>query len=272
MIVDAHLHLWHSAPDFPDQTATTVSPAAAIPLALLRNYMDEFGVDRAVIVQPIYPGEDNQMISRCAAEDPARLAAVCVVDPRRSDAPQCLEQWVEKHGCRGLRLRPKIPAEAACFGQSSTHALWEIAEELRVVVNVMGGFEHLPSLAQLARRFENVSIVVDHLAHPPVADLEQLEPLLQLAEFPNVFLKVSGLPYYSTQPYPYADCLPVFRAIHRRFGPQRLIWGSDFPHVLLQCGYARALRWIERTCPELSADDLGAILGGNARRLYWPDE
>ncbi|MEO1994297.1 MAG: amidohydrolase family protein, partial [Planctomycetaceae bacterium] len=246
-----------------------VSPAANIPLELLHNDMQEYGVDRAVIVQPIYPGEDNLLISDSAALDPEHLASVCVVDPRQNDAPARLEHWVRNHGCRGLRLRPRIQAESECFGHPSTYALWETAAQLQVVVSVMGGFEHLSALGELAHRFEQVSIVVDHLAHPPLDDPSQLDPLLRLAENPNVFLKVSGLPYDSKQPYPYTDCIPVVRTIHKRFGPQRLVWGSDFPHVLLQCGYARILRWFERTCPNLNDSDLEHMLGGNACRLYW---
>jgi len=270
MIVDAHLHLWQSDPHYPDQTATTVSPAADISLELLRNYMQEYDVARAVIVQPIYPGEDNLLISNTAGADPEHLAAVCVVDPRRSNAPAELEHWVHNHGCRGLRLRPKIPAESACFGDPATYPLWERAAELQIVLNVMGSFEHLPTLGALARRFEGVPIVIDHLAHPPLGDPDQLEPLLALAECTNVFLKISGQPYYSQQPYPYEDCIPVVQTIHQRFGAQRLVWGSDFPHVLLQCGYERVLRWLERTLPNLSDADLEQIMGRNASRLYWP--
>ncbi len=51
-----------------------------------------------------------------------------------------------------------------------------------------------------------------------------------------------------------------------------MIWGSDFPHVLLQSGYAPALHYLERTCDFLDATDLGLILGENASRLYWPEQ
>ena len=50
-----------------------------------------------------------------------------------------------------------------------------------------------------------------------------------------------------------------------------MIWGSDFPHVLLQTGYGRSLHWLERACDFLSEADLGLILGANAARLYWDD-
>jgi predicted TIM-barrel fold metal-dependent hydrolase len=61
----------------------------------------------------------------------------------------------------------------------------------------------------------------------------------------------------------------MFRAVYNRFGPERLIWGSDFPHILLQSGYARSRRWLERACDYLSSADLAMIMGENASGLYW---
>jgi len=269
MIVDAHLHVWRSDTAFPDQAGTTVSPACDVPVELLEQYMDEYGVDRAVIVQPVYPGEDNGYVADCAASKPERFAAVCVVDPRADDAVPRLEYWVNERDCRGLRLRPKVAAESACFGTAATFPIWEFAQQAKVVINVLGSFEHLTAVGQLAARFSDVPIIVDHLAHPPELTREFCEPLLSLTEHSNVLLKISGLPYYSHESYPYHDCHELVRAIHHRFGAQRMIWGSDFPHVLLQSGYARALHWLERTFDFLDATDLDCIMGGNANRLYW---
>jgi predicted TIM-barrel fold metal-dependent hydrolase len=269
MIIDAHLHVWRSDPVFPDQTLTTVSPASDVPLALLEQYMEEHGVDRAVIVQPLYPGEDNSFVADCAASNPDKFAAVCVVDPRKPDAASRLEFWVGEHHCRGLRLRPGVPGEADCFAAPATFPIWEFAQQAKVVISILGGFAYLGAVAELAKRFRDVPIIIDHLAHPPELALSACEPLLSLADCSNVLLKISGFPYYSRQGYPYHDCQPLVRAIYDRFGPERMVWGSDFPHVLLQSGYARALHWLQRTCDFLDARDIELILGSNARRLYW---
>lgn len=269
MIVDAHLHVWQSDPAFPDQAATTVSPACDVLLSLLEQYMDEHGVDRAVIVQPLYPGDDNSYVADCAASNPDRFAAVCVVDPRQADALSRLEHWVSDRSCRGLRLRPKVPAETECFGATSTFPIWEFAQQTNIVINVLGSFEHLPAVGELAARFSDVPIIIDHLAHPPDCRPETCAALLALADHHNVSLKVSGFPYYSHDGYPYPDCVELVRAIYERFNADRMIWGSDFPHVLLQSGYVRALNWLERTCAFIDEADLNLILGGNASRLYW---
>jgi L-fuconolactonase len=229
-------------------------------------------VERAVLVQPLFPGEDNSYVADCAAAAPERLAAVCVVDPRSPEAPDRLEYWVRERGCRGLRLRPGVAAEAACFGQPATYPLWEMAQRLGIVVNLLCNSEHLPVISDLARRFPGVRIAIDHLGHPDPAGgtgSPAFQALVALADCPNVCVKVSGQSYYSRQPYPYDDCRDLVRSLYDRFGPERLLWGSDFPHVLLKCGYGRALRLPERAYAFLTPADRALLLGENARRLYW---
>lgn len=272
MIVDAHAHIWKAAPEFPNPSVTIVSPCSDVPLELLRGYMDEHGVGRAVLVQPIYPGEDNSLVADAAASDPDRFAAVCVVDPNSSEAPDRLEYWVRERGCRGLRLRPAIAGEEAVFGDPRSFPLWERIRALGVVVNLLARREHLGKIGAMADRFGEVRLIVDHLAHPEIPEGMSAAPfqeLLGLARRPNVSVKPTGFYYYSRQEYPYSDCTDFFQSVLQAFGPERLIWGSDFPHVLLKTGYRRSLHLFEREYSFLGASDRARILGGNAESLYW---
>src|SRR5688500_5414237 len=112
MIVDSHVHIWRALPGHPEPGVTIVSPASEVPLELFHEYVAEHAVDRAVLVQPIYPGEDDSYVADAAARQPDCLAAVCVVGPRAPAAPQRLAYWVTERGCRGLRLRPRLAGEA----------------------------------------------------------------------------------------------------------------------------------------------------------------
>ncbi len=150
--------------------------------------------------------------------------------------------------------------------------LWHRAAALKLVVSVYAGTEHLATVAALAERFPDVPILLDHMAHPDVAGgvkAATFQTLLDLERFPRLAVKVSGYSYYSGQGYPYTDCAELFRALYDRFGPTRLIWGSDFPHVLLKIGYRRSLLFQQRAYPFLSQADLDLIMGGNAAELYW---
>jgi predicted TIM-barrel fold metal-dependent hydrolase len=269
MIVDAHAHVWRKDPGYPDPAATIMSPASDIPVELLRHYMDEHGVGRAVLVQPMYPGEDNSLVAEAARAEPDRFAAVAVVDPRRADAADRLEHWVKARGCRGLRMRPAFPGEGEAFEQNP---LWNRASDLGVVVSVLARMEHVPAIGRRAERFPDVRLIVDHLAHPDTAagvGDPSFQALLALADRPNVYVKPTGFYNFSQRPYPFADCDDFFRAVYDRFGPDRLIWGSDFPHVLLKAGYGPTLHLFERRYPYVGARERQKILGSNAERLYW---
>jgi predicted TIM-barrel fold metal-dependent hydrolase len=272
MIVDAHIHVWRALPGYPHPAVTTVSPVSDVPVELFCEYMAEHGVDRAVLVQPVYPGEDNSYIADCAAAWPDRFAAVCVVDPRMGEAARRLEYWVTQRGCKGLRLRPRLAGEEASFGDPATFPLWDRARSLRVVVSVLADPKHLPALTRLVQRFPEVAVVLDHMGHAAVQDgasSDAFRSLLHLAQFPQVFVKLSGFYYFSRQAYPYADCAEAVRSLVDGFGANRLLWGSDFPHVLLKVGYQRTLRVLQRACPFLSSAERELIMGETAHALYW---
>jgi L-fuconolactonase len=271
MIVDSHAHIWRPVAPGSSPVTTIVSGEVDISAAMFRECLTQHGVDRAVLVQPVYPGEDNSYVADAAAQDPDRFAAVCVVDPRKSDAAERLAYWVTERGCRGLRLRPKVAAEEQCFGDPSTFPLWQEAARLEIAINVLGNFEHLGAVATLAERFPAVPIIIDHLAHPPLPlTAAELAPLLNLAQFPRVYAKVSGYYYFSQEAYPHRDGVEVVRAAYDRFGAERLLWGSDFPHVTLRMGYGPALAMVEAAFTWLSAEERQRILGQNSLRLYWP--
>lgn len=271
-VVDSHLHVWRAAEGDTTQLRTMVPPQADVPIELARETMAEHDVERAVLVQPVFRGEDNSHVAECARAEPHRFAAVCVVDPRTPEAPARLAHWVGE-GCRGLRMRPRLPDEANIFGDPTTFPLWQAAAKSWIVISLLASVEHAPAIASLAERFPQCAIVVDHLGHPSTdhgADLSEFRPLLALARLRNVYLKLSGFHHFSHERFPYADCRWLVRAAHEHFGSDRLMWGSDFPHVLLASSYARC-RWLpEQMLADLNARELQSVMGENALRLYWP--
>jgi L-fuconolactonase len=271
VIVDAHLHVWRAAGGETPGVDTIVSPQTDVPIELASHTLLENHVERAVLVQPVFRCEDNTYVAACASADPNRFAAVCVVDPRMPEAELRLEHWAAR-GCRGLRLRPRISSEGAIFGDPSTYPLWETAARLRIVVSLLSSPEHAPIIGSLAARFPDVPIVLDHMGHPRVEDGVRgadFRTLLQLARHPRVFVKASGFYHFSHEQFPYADCHDLIRAVYDCFGPERIFWGSDFPHVVPSCGYARGLLVLPEAL-EWTAAERESVMGTNAMRLYWP--
>jgi L-fuconolactonase len=272
MIVDAHLHIWHASPGYPDPSITTVSPASEVAIDVFAEYMIEHGVDRGVLVQPLFPGEDNSYVVSCVRREPDRYAAVCYVDPLAAGAGSRLDYWAREGKCTGVRLRPPSPLDSGGSYLAAAQALCKRADELKLVVSVMASPEHLPLIALLVTESPQLALVIDHMAQPDLrggVGSPAFRALLDLARFASVVVKVSGYYYCSHEAYPYRDCWDHFRAIYDSFGPDRMIWGSDFPHVLLKTGYRRALLLHERAFPFLASGDLERIMGGTALDLYW---
>ena len=106
-------------------------------------------------------------------------------------------------------------------------------------MNLLTGFSHLPAVAGLARQFPHVRIVIDHMAHPPVGAGPRTalyRPLLQLADLPNVRVKLSGACYCSRQPYPHQDCAELLRVLYDQFGPGRQRFSPRAAQVRLPQG------------------------------------
>ena len=195
-----------------------------------------------MLVQPVFRGEDNSYVADCAG--PSR----CGSPPCASSIRACraaTSGWrFGQRGCRGLRLRPRLPGEERIFGDPASDPLWAAAERLGIVVSLLAGPQHLQTIGRLAGRFAGTSIVVDHLAHPDPTEGAAgvgFRRLLALAAHPRVFVKLSGFHHFSREPFPFADCWPLVQAVYEHFGPGRLIWGSDFPHVARGGGYGENL-------------------------------
>jgi predicted TIM-barrel fold metal-dependent hydrolase len=270
--VDSHLHVWRASSGQTPAIATLVPPETDVPIDAAASTLAEHGIDRAVLVQPVYPGEDNSYVAACARAQPDEFAAVCVVDPRTAGADRRLAHWAAE-GCRGLRLRPRIAAEAQSFGDPATFPLWESAARLGIVVSVLSDPAHHRTTAELAGRFPQVPIVIDHLGHPDVevgVSAGAFQQLLAMAAAPNVFIKLSGFYHFSRQSFPFRDCRDFIRAVYDAFGPTRLLWGSDYPHVTVTCGYRNSIDILDRVLDRLPDAERRLMMGGNALRLYWP--
>jgi len=277
-IIDSHLHVW-------DETAAgkdpgpmrpgLYSPQSPATVEMFMNYMDEAGVEKAVFVQPWFHHWDNSYIAGCLKRFPAKFRGVCVIDPRGPEAPAALRHWRGEE-FTGIRLRPlregEHPAPGPWLGTEETLPLWQAIAETNTIVCVMHAQAELKALVPILRRYPRVRIVIDHLNNPvPSEGVAQpnFAGVLELATYPNVFVKLSGFHHWAEKPYPYRDVMPFITAAIKAFGADRCMWGSDFPHVLVGCGYVRSRNFLPREAPFLSRAELDAIMGWTAKRLWF---
>lgn len=280
-IVDAHMHVWSrdlvrfpfSHPYNPDFKPPPVAGTAE----MLLQEMDQYGVDYAVLVQPIYLGWDNRYLAECIKTWPQRFRAHGLIDPQGPDRADKLEYWMRGYGFSGMRFsliyyegrEDWLDAEASI-------PLWRKAEELGAVFNFFIATHQLPRLENMVRRFPGVKVVIDHLARvdlkrPDAAT--EFAKLLRLASYPNVWAKVSELQIISaTGEYPFRDTFPWVKRLYDAFGPDRLLWGTGFPGAARgqdgRLPLEKELNLIRKEIPFLTDEDRRKILGRNAVRLW----
>ncbi len=266
---DCHAHVIgpHAQyPLSPDRVYTPPECPTDAYLALL----DSLGITRAVLVQPSIYGHDNRLLMHALARAPGRLRGVAVVD---ADVPEHDLAQMHAHGVRGVRFNlvdrhdptPDLPwaaleALAARVRRHDWHLeLLVHAEDLRD--------------ADLARLLAlGVPIVVAHLGYPrknAAARARAADVLLAGLASGRLWVKLTGPYRISAQalPYPEADELA---ATLREAAPQRLLWGSDWPHVNLQApampGDGALLDLLPRWLPERTLRE--QVLVHNPAVLY----
>jgi predicted TIM-barrel fold metal-dependent hydrolase len=147
--------------------------------------------------------------------------------------------------------------------------LWKRCGQLNVPMTVLAPVTRMPDVALLIERFPNLTVVIDHMADSPLDHPEQLEKLIALKRYPKAFVKVSHTWSLSRQPYPYRDSQAQVKRLYDAFGPQRLMWGTDWPLVENHCGYAKALAMVRDEMSFLSAADKAWMLSKTVERV-WP--
>lgn len=257
-IVDAHCH---------------VSTVWYEPVETLLAQMDRNGIAQAVLIQML--GQfDNAYQQDCAARHPERLASVVAVDPADPDACKTLEA-LAAHGAVGVRLRP----EARSPGDDPL-AIWRAAVDSGLAVSCVGTAEKFgaPDFFALIQALPDLTIVLEHLGGTSQAgatDLRARRRVFETAQFPNVCLKVPGLGELVPRP----TGLPTQGSVLgvqvaelelalERFGPDRLMWGSDFPVVGSREGYRNALQWARSAVAAAVPGAEASVFGGTARRIF----
>ena len=264
-IIDAQIHVW--SPDVstrpwpPGSNARQHGPALS-PEQVLR-VMDDAGVDRAILVPPSWPGDDNTDSLEGARRWPDRFAVMGRFDLRAADASERLDRWRHQHGMLGIRLTFHLPRWSAWLTDGTLDWFWAAAERLALplMIHVPG---QAPAVGAIARRHPKLRLIIDHLARwsgskddAAWADLDQV---LALGISPNVAVKVSALPCYTSEPYPYPGLDRHLRRVYDAFGPKRMLWGTDYSR--LPVPYRDAVRHAREGIGFLTAEDREWILGG----------
>jgi predicted TIM-barrel fold metal-dependent hydrolase len=266
-ILDPHVHVWKHDPTFPFAEGARVPERDAAPETLL-ELMKSNGVARTVIIQVIHYKYDNGYLASVLKRFPGMFQGVARVNPLDPAAADHLSRLTEQ-GFRGVRLSPAGNASGDWFRGPLMPPLWKRCQDLRVPMTVLAPITRMPEVAALLEKLPALTVVIDHMADCPIDQPAQLEKLIALKRYPKVFVKISHTWSISKQPYPWLDAQEFVKRLHAAFGPERLMWATDWPIVENVSTYERALSVVRDEMKFLNAEDKNWIMNKTIQRV-WP--
>jgi len=275
LVVDSQVHIWAAdSPERPWRAGAHAQTQRAVPVSAdeVLEWMDEGGVDRAIIVPPSWEGDRNDLACAAAARHPDRFAVMGRVDPASPALRGALPRWREQPGMLGLRFALHTPQLRRPFLDGKYDGLWGEIERLALPVMVLIHHPYLPMIDAIASRHPGVRLVIDHLGlvngEKDAHAFRDLDNLLALAARPNVAVKASALPCYTNERYPYPGLHPYIRRVFNAFGPRRMFWGTD--QTRSPISYREGAELFTQHLPFLSKDDQEWIMGrGICEWLGW---
>ncbi|MFG3640866.1 amidohydrolase family protein [Micromonospora sp. NPDC047762] len=276
-IVDAHHHLWvrarHPQPWIDPVTMAAIDadfePADLAPPARAA------GVTATVVVQSIASDTETVDLLGVAAEDTLVRGVVGWVDLTAADVAEHLDGLRAARGGKrlvGIRHLVQSETDPAYLDRPDVRRGIAAVGAAGLVFDLLVRQHQLPMAARLTRDLPEVSFVLDHLGKPALGSLEMAEwsrDLRSLAASPNTTAKLSGLvtevPHSHWTP---ADLRPAVEDALDAFGPERLMFGSDWPVCLLASSYQRWVDTLAELLEGRDGADQASVWGGTARRVY----
>jgi predicted TIM-barrel fold metal-dependent hydrolase len=269
-IVDTQVHIW--AANTRDRPwGEGMENRAHLPEPLthpkLLTLMDEAGIDCAVLVPPSLDGDRNDLCLAAAHEHPDRFAVMGRLFLNRSSARAKLQEMKHQKGMLGVRLTFHRDDDRPLLTNGAADWFWPEAERLQMPVMVHAP-ERLPVIGEIAARHPDLKLIIDHMGFArETMDAEAhagADRILALARYPNVSVKVSALPCYSTEPYPFRNLHAPLKRVIEGFGVKRSFWGSDYSRLPSSCSYRQAVTMFTEELDFLTSSDLEWVMGRGA--------
>ena len=274
-IADAQVHIWGANTPERPWLCARIEPHQPTPFSMddLLREMDAAGVYRAVIVPPMWEGDRNDLGLEAARRYPDRFAVMGRIDAQAPASCRLIATWRQQPGMLGLRFVLRRQPLRTLLAEGRIDWLWAEAEKAAVPIMLMVYPEQLDSVDRIAQRHPQLKLVLDHLCLPTGSKDEEafakLGQLLALAKRPNVAVKATSLPTYTSDRYPYRRLHPYLRRIYDSFGRKRIFWGTDL--TKLPCTYREAITMFTEEIPWFTAEDKEWIMGrGVCEWLGWP--
>jgi L-fuconolactonase len=273
-VIDAHQHYWRlERGDY-----GWLTPDLAV---LYRDYLPEelqptlreCGVTGTVVVQAAPSEAESRFLFSLARTHPSILGVVGWVDFEAADVAARIAALIADGGGRLKGLRPMVQdiADPRWLAGDALDRAFEVLVEHELAFDALVTPLHLDALERRLRRHPTLRCVIDHAGKPTLDEgsfLVWSEHMRSLAANTSAYCKLSGLLTQFNPPLTLDVLAPYVSRLVEYFGPERLIWGSDWPVLNLRGSYRE---WLDLSVELIRAHApcaIAAIFADNARRLY----
>jgi L-fuconolactonase len=278
LTIDAHQHFWQLSQPF--QYGWLDNPALS---RINRDFLPEnleplllaSGVDRSIFVQTQHDLAENRWALGLARSNSFLAGVVGWVDLASEDCERQLLEFVDDPKFVGVRhVVQDEPDDDFLIREDVLRGL-KVLERHGVPFDLLLYVKHLRHVPTLAKTLPDLPMVIDHLAKPRIKDHsteDWLPGFLEAASFPNVFCKLSGMVTEAEwDGWKVDDLRSYVLAALESFGPDRLMFGSDWPVCELAASYDEVHRALEDSLEGISKSERAAIFGETASRFYGLD-
>lgn len=265
--VDTHAHVFH--PDLPMVAERRYTPSYTASINDYLGHLDQHQLSHGILVQPSFLGTDNHYLLAALASAGPRLHGIAVIDV---DTPWADLAAMAQVGVVGIRFNlvgTHLPDLNAPAWQALLPHLASLGWQVQLHGNVAQLLAMLPPLLD-----QGLHVVIDHFGRPQyvdalVQDHAYHQLLDQAAEARTVWFKLSGLYRISTDPAEqFTFTSTAIPLLLRRLGPERLLWGSDWPHTQHETlvNYAATVAQLSDWLPDEGLRQ--TVLGASAQALF----
>jgi L-fuconolactonase len=273
-IIDCHAHVY--SPDeesYPPIANGRRPPEGRGSIEDLRRTSLSHGVAAVRAVQTVsFYAYDNSYLCDASRANPDWVSGVCTLNPDQDASPASLERFVRDFGVSTLRSTPGNSRRT--FDHGGVRELWRTCAEIGATIDIfLMDPNWVAGAEKLFQEFPEIIVGFDHCMDlkPGPAYEKTLSEVLRLSRYANLYPKVDFISTGTENGYPGEDLHEAAIKIIDTFGPERCVWGSNFPNEVWtpMMGYGEHLKIFTDDLP-LSEKARAQVLGETAARLWFP--
>jgi len=273
MIIDSHHHFWKYDPsqyDWIDDSMKVIRKDFVA--ENLKPLLLESGVDGVISIQARQSLEETDSLIEMARQNSFIKGVVGWLPLRDENIETYLEKYADKNIFKGVRHVIQGESDSEFILSKDFNRGIDLLKKYSLVYDILIVERQLPNTIRFVDQHPDQEFVLDHIAKPRIASSEispWKEQIRELARRENVNCKISGMVTEADfMKWTPSQLQPYFEVILEAFGPNRLLFGSDWPVCLVATTYKNWMKLVQKTISDMSLSEKAKIMGGNAIRVY----